>query len=280
MDDIIKLDNVSYRYQSDEPYVVKNLSVGFKRGSFNAVLGHNGSGKSTVARLLNGLLLPSEGTVTVDGLNTADEENELETKKRVGLVFQNPDNQMVASIVEDDVAFGPENLGIPTKEIRTRVDNALKTVDMYNCRRKAPHMLSGGQKQRVAIAGILAMQPQCIVLDEPTAMLDPMGRQEVMSTLLKLNREQGITVILITHYMDEAALSDRTLVMNDGVIVADTEPKKLFGKVELLQSAGLSVPQTAELAYKLKKHGIDLGDEILSEEACAEALTGALKRHN
>lgn len=278
MDNIIELKNVIYRYQPDEPEVLNGLNLTFARGSFTAVLGHNGSGKSTLARLLNGLLLPNDGTVTVDGLDTALPENELEVKKRVGLVFQNPDNQMVASIIEDDVAFGPENLGIAPDEIRKRVDFALKSVGMYHLRGKAPHMLSGGQKQRVAIAGILAMQPECIVLDEPTAMLDPSGRKDVLDTLLRLNKETGITVILITHYMDEAALAQRNIVMNDGVVVADTEPEKLFSQVELLENAGLSVPQTAELAYKLKKHGIDIGDNILTENDCADALTAIIKK--
>lgn len=278
MSNIIELNDVSFEYSEGDgtQTVLEKFNLNIERGSFVCILGHNGSGKSTVARLLNGLRTPSGGKVLVDGLDTTDPKNEFEVKKKVGLVFQNPDNQIIATIVEDDVAFGLENLSVPPAEIRQRVDNALKAVDMYEHREKAPHLLSGGQKQRIAIAGILAMEPDCIVLDEPTAMLDPQGRQEVLSTLINLNREKGITVVLITHYMDEAVLADRAVVMDDGVIILDDSPENIFHEVEKLHAAGLNVPQTAELSYKLKDIGIELKGNILTEEACAEALSKIL----
>jgi len=274
----IEFKNVSFQYgEEDEVTAVLNdFNLEIEKGSFVSILGHNGSGKSTVARLMNGLRIPSSGKVLVEGFDTADEENEFEIKKRVGLVFQNPDNQIIATVVEDDVAFGPENLGIDPKEIRERVDNALKAVDMYDYRLNAPHLLSGGQKQRIAIAGILALEPECIVLDEPTAMLDPQGRREVLDSILKLNREKGITVVLITHYMDEATLADRIVVMDDGRIVMDDKPSEVFKEVELLSKAGLSVPQSAEFAYKLKSLGIELKGDILSDEDLAETLASYL----
>ena len=275
MSDIIKFENVNFEYGENETSqtVLKDFDLKIEKGSFVSILGHNGSGKSTVARLMNGLRIPSSGTVTVDGFSTADDKNEFEIKKRVGLVFQNPDNQIIATVVEDDVAFEPENLGLPQEELRRRVDSALKAVDMYDERHKAPHLLSGGQKQRIAIAGILALEPECIVLDEPTAMLDPIGRREVLSTIMKLNREKGITVVLITHYMDEAALADRIVVMDDGKIILDDIPEKVFKEVEKLKAAGLSVPQSAEFAYRLKDIGIDLDVNVLKIENCVSALT-------
>ena len=279
MNNIIELKDISFMYSEGDgtQTVLENFNLNIERGSFVCILGHNGSGKSTVARLMNGLRTPAEGKVLVDGLDTADPKNEFEVKKKVGLVFQNPDNQIIATIVEDDVAFGLENLSVDPKEIRRRVDNALKAVDMYEHKEKAPHLLSGGQKQRIAIAGILAMEPDCIVLDEPTAMLDPQGRQEVLSTLTTLNREKGITVVLITHYMDEAVLADRVVVVDDGKIILDGLPEDIFHEVEKLHSAGLNVPQTAELAHKLKSIGIKLTGNILTEEACADALSEILK---
>lgn len=280
MSNIIELNDVSFEYSEGDgtQTVLEKFNLNIERGSFVCILGHNGSGKSTVARLLNGLRTPSGGKVLVDGLDTTDPKNEFEVKKKVGLVFQNPDNQIIATIVEDDVAFGLENLSVPPAEIRQRVDNALKAVDMYEHREKAPHLLSGGQKQRIAIAGILAMEPDCIVLDEPTAMLDPQGRQEVLATLTALNKEKGITVVLITHYMDEAVLADRVVVMDDGEIILDGIPEDIFHEVEKLHSAGLNVPQTAELTYKLKKIGIEMKGDILTEEACADALAEILTK--
>ncbi len=275
MDNIIELRDVSFDYGDNETAVLNNFNLKIKRGSFVAILGHNGSGKSTVARLLNGLHLPSNGTVSVNGVTTNNQKAEFEIRSQVGLVFQNPDNQIIATIVEDDVAFGPENLGVNPTEIRRRVDNSLKSVGMYEFKNHSPHLLSGGQKQRVAIAGVLAMEPQCIVLDEPTAMLDPMGRQEVMSTLIKLNQEKNITVVLITHYMDEAALADRVVVMDNGSICLDGTPNEVFSEVEIIKQAGLSIPQTTELAYRLKNIGVDLGN-VLTVDDCVNALTSAL----
>ena len=278
-DNIICVNNVSFDYTDADNHrqVLENFSLEIKRGSFTVILGHNGSGKSTLAKLLNGLFKPSNGEVLVDGLSTLAEENEFEIRRRVGLVFQNPDNQIVASVVEDDVAFGPENLGVSPEEIRTRVDNALKAVGMYEHRFAAPHQLSGGQKQRVAIAGIIAMSPECIVLDEPTAMLDPKGRQEVMETLCKLNREHGITVVLITHFMEETEYAHRAVVMNDGKICLDGEPKVIFEEIDLLKKIGLSVPQTTELLYRLKQNGMKIETDGISVESCAEKIAAALK---
>ncbi len=278
MDNIIEVENVTYEYTDEEKTfaAVKNLSLNIERGSFTVILGHNGSGKSTLAKMLNGLNKPTSGDVFADGINTKDEETEIEVKRKVGMVFQNPDNQIIASIVEEDVAFGPENLGIPPKEIEKRVEDALKAVDMWEFRKSTPHHLSGGQKQRIAIAGIIAMQPECLVLDEPTAMLDPKGRAEIISTLHRLNREKGITVVLITHYMEEAENADRVIVMNDGEIIADDKPKIIFSDVERLKSVGLDVPQTAELLYNLKKNGFAVDTHALSIKEAAEQIISAL----
>lgn len=254
LDKIIEIKNLKFEFNDAdkgiEP-VIDNLDLEIKRGSFTVILGHNGSGKSTLAKLLNGLYKPTGGSVIVNGIDTNNSDYELDIKRTVGLVFQNPDNQLIASVVEEDVAFGPENLGLTPNEIRDRVDNALKSVDMYDFRKFAPNKLSGGQKQRVAIAGIIAMQPECIVLDEPTAMLDPLGRKEVISTLYRLNREKGMTIVLITHYMDEAEFADRVIVMDDGKIVKDGSVTDVFCDAELLKRTHLSVPQTTELLNKL-----------------------------
>ena len=278
MDNIIEVKNVTYEYTDEEKTfaAVKNLSLNIERGSFTVILGHNGSGKSTLAKMLNGLNKPTSGDVFADGINTKDEETEIEVKRKVGMVFQNPDNQIIASIVEEDVAFGPENLGIPPKEIEKRVEDALKAVDMWEFRKSTPHHLSGGQKQRIAIAGIIAMQPECLVLDEPTAMLDPKGRAEIISTLHRLNRDMGITVVLITHYMEEAENADRVIVMNDGEIIADDKPKVIFSDVERLKKVGLDVPQTAELLYNLKKNGFAVDTHALSIKETAEQIISAL----
>lgn len=279
MSTLIEVKNVTYEYTEDEAThtAVKNLSLDIERGSFTVILGHNGSGKSTLAKLLNGLNKPTSGDVLVDGINTKTEETEIDVKRKVGLVFQNPDNQLVASIVEEDVAFGPENLGLAPSEIRTRVDDALKAVDMYEFKDSTPHRLSGGQKQRVAIAGIIAMEPMCLVLDEPTAMLDPKGRAEIMSTLLKLNREKGITVVLITHYMEEAEKADRVIVMNDGEIIDDGTPSEIFKNVEKLKSVGLDVPQTTELLYELSKNGFSVKTNAISIEDTALEIKRVLE---
>ena len=278
MDNIIEVKNVTYEYTDEEKTfaAVKNLSLNIERGSFTVILGHNGSGKSTLAKMLNGLNKPTSGDVFADGINTKDEETEIEVKRKVGMVFQNPDNQIIASIVEEDVAFGPENLGIPPKEIEKRVEDALKAVDMWEFRKSTPHHLSGGQKQRIAIAGIIAMQPECLVLDEPTAMLDPKGRAEIISTLHRLNQDKGITVVLITHYMEEAENADRVIVMNDGEIIADDKPKFIFSDVERLKKVGLDVPQTAELLYNLKKNGFAVDTHALSIKEAAEQIISAL----
>jgi energy-coupling factor transport system ATP-binding protein len=275
-DIMIKIENVSYEYSSyiDESIqlAVKDLSLEVKRGEFLAVLGHNGSGKSTLAKMINGLILPSNGNVFVNGINTRDEERIWDIRSTAGMVFQNPDNQIVATIVEEDVAFGPENLGIPPAEIRRRVDDALEVVEMSEYKRHAPHLLSGGQKQRVAIAGILAMEPDCIIFDEPTAMLDPVGRQEVLDTVKKLNKEKNKTIILITHFMDEAVEADRILVLNEGESVMLGAPNDIFRKVDLLKSLGLDVPQVTELVYELNKEGYDFRDDILSVEELVDIL--------
>ena len=258
-------------------YAVDGVSLDIEEGEFVAVIGHNGCGKSTLAKHLNAMLLPDSGKVIVDGDDTSIEEKTFDIREKVGLVLQNPDNQLVASIVEEDVAFGPENLGVEPEEIRRRVDKALKAVDMYEYREHAPHKLSGGQKQRVAIAGILAIQPQCIVLDEPTAMLDPSGREEVISTLLKLNRDNKITVVLITHYMDEAVLADRVVVMDSGKIVTQGTPDEVFSQVELLKRHRLDVPQSAELAFRLKGCGVKIDKIPLTQSDCVAALEEAMK---
>ena len=266
MNKIIEFKNVDFRYSDEDKDALNNLNIEFYEGQFTCVLGHNGSGKSTMAKLINALEYPTNGSVITYGYDTADEKNEIPIRRKVGMVFQNPDNQIVATIVEDDVAFGPENLGVPRDEIRKRVDEALKLVDMYEYRKHEPHRLSGGQKQRVAIAGVIAMQTNCIVLDEPTAMLDPKGRREVMSALLKLKNELGISVILVTHFMDEAVKADRVVVMNDGRVELDGTPAEVFSYIELLKSIGLAVPKPMELAVTLKENGIDLKDTPLTAE--------------
>lgn len=258
------------------PDILKDISLSIDKGDFVALLGHNGSGKSTFAKHMNAILLPSAGTMTVDGIDTKDESQRFTLRSHVGMVFQNPDNQIVATIVEEDVAFGPENLGIPPQEIRERVDDALKAVEMYDYREHAPSQLSGGQKQRVAIAGIIAMRPDCIVLDEPTAMLDPSGRREVMNTIHMLNREYGITIVLITHYMEEAAQANRVVVMDDGKVVLDNTPKEVFSHVETLKKIGLDVPQVTELAYRLQQAGCPVDMHMISEEECVASLTKLL----
>jgi len=271
---IIRTEKLEFAYDPEEGRepILKDLELEIEEGSFVAVLGHNGSGKSTLAKHMNAILLPTGGTVWIDGIDTRNEDRLLDIRRTVGMVFQNPDNQIVANVVEDDVAFGPENLGVPSAEIRMRVDEALRDVDMYEYRNHAPHLLSGGQKQRVAIAGIVAMRPRCIVLDEPTAMLDPAGRREVMDTIHRLNRENGITVLLITHHMDECVDADRLIVMSDGRIIADGTPRQVFPQVDMLRSSGLDVPATVGLLYELKKAGLDLPLDALTVEECADAL--------
>ncbi len=271
---IIEVKNLSFEYPitDDEGNVIggnkvlEDISLDIPEGQFLAILGHNGSGKSTLAKHFNGILTGNSGKVYVNGIDTADDDKIYDVRQTVGMVFQNPDNQLVATIVEEDVAFAPENLGIPPKEIRERVDEALNAVDMYKYRLHSAHQLSGGQKQRIAIAGVIAMRPKCIVLDEPTAMLDPKGRRSVMRTIKKLNSEYGITVVLITHYMDEAAQAERVVVMDKGKIIMDDVPKKIFSQVERLNSVGLDVPQVTQLAYELKKEGVDISLEVLTEE--------------
>ena len=273
----IPIQNVRFSYDDIEEtknpvYAVDGVSLEFEKGGFTAVIGHNGCGKSTLAKHLNAMLLPDSGKVYVDGDDTSDENKTYDIREKVGLVLQNPDNQLVASIVEEDVAFGPENLGIEPAEIRKRVDNALKAVGMYDYRMHAPYKLSGGQKQRIAIAGVLAIEPQCIVLDEPTAMLDPSGRAEVMNTLIKLNREMGITVILITHFMEEAVLADRVVVMDGGKVLTRGTPDEVFSQVELLKKHRLDVPQAAELAFRLKGRGANIDKIPLTAENCVKML--------
>ena len=272
---ILKTENLTFRYTTEEgaaPTVLDGVTLSIKPGEFVAVLGHNGSGKSTLAKHFNAILLPSGGRVYVDGLDTCGEDKLLDIRRQVGMVFQNPDNQIVASVVEEDVAFGPENLGIPSAEIRERVDAALAAVGMADYARHAPHLLSGGQKQRVAIAGVLAMRPRCIVLDEPTAMLDPVGRKEVLDTIRRLNREQNITVVLITHHMDEAAQAERLIVMHDGHIVADDKPELVFQNVDGLRSLGLEVPEPVALLYELRQAGVDVPLTALTVDECARVL--------
>ncbi len=279
MQNIIQTQDLRFAYTGPEgvsPVVLDGVTLSIAEGSFVAVLGHNGSGKSTLAKHMNAILLPSGGTVYVDGVDTRDEEKLLDIRRTVGMVFQNPDNQIVANVVEEDVAFAPENLGVPPAEIRQRVDDALKAVGMYKFREHAPHLLSGGQKQRVAIAGVIAMRPRCVVLDEPTAMLDPIGRADVMRTIKALNRERGVTVVLITHHMDEAAQADRLIVMSKGKIVADGAPKQVFQDVEGLATVGLTVPQTTQLLWQLRQEGLDVPLDALSDEECAQALAALL----
>ena len=279
----IKIENLCFRYDENgddqnttEKYVLDNLSMTVDKGDFVAIVGHNGSGKSTVAKHLNAMLIPSMGKVWVDGIDTTDESRTYDVRRKVGLVLQNPDNQLVAGIVEEDVAFGPENIGIPPAEIRERVDEALKAVDMYEYRLNAPHKLSGGQKQRVAIAGIIAMRPDCIVLDEPTAMLDPKGREEVLSTIRKLNRENGITVVMITHYMKEAVTADKVFVIDEGKLLTSGTPYEVFSQVELLKRHRLDVPQATELCYKLRACGVEIDRLPLTDDECCTLLKEVL----
>ncbi len=278
----ISVQNVTFKYDSQDEtegkLVLNDISFEVEKGAFVALLGHNGSGKSTVAKHLNAMLTPTSGKVYIDGMDTSDEKLTYDIRRRVGLVLQNPDNQIVASIVEEDVAFGPENLGIPSDEIRRRVDEALRAVDMYDHRLKAPYKLSGGQKQRVAIAGIIAMQPDCIVLDEPTAMLDPKGREEVLYTIHKLNKEQGITVVMITHYMEEAVTADRVYVMDNGRMLTSGTPREVFSQVELMKKHRLDVPQATELCHKLRACGVEIDRLPLDREECTSMLKEVLLR--
>ena len=282
MSNFIQAKNLKFSYINDldeqpvKTEVLKGIDLEIKKGEFVAVLGHNGSGKSTLAKCFNAINIPESGEVYVNGLDTREEENLLKIRETAGMVFQNPDNQIVATIVEEDVAFALENMGVEPDEIRQRVDEALKTVGMYEYRSHAPHRLSGGQKQRVAIAGIIAMKPDCILLDEPTAMLDPKGRVEVMKTIKILNRENGVTIVLITHYMEEAAQADRVVVVDEGEIVMDNTPKKVFSQVATMKNLGLDVPQVTQLAYELKKAGFDISTEIITEDECVEAIAGLL----
>ncbi len=271
---ILKTEALTFSYPSEgeERVVLDGVDLTIEAGSFVAVLGHNGSGKSTLAKHLNAILLPAGGKVYVSGMDTADEARLLDIRRTVGMVFQNPDNQIVANVVEEDCAFGPENLGVPPAEIRKLVDDSLKIVGMYDYREHAPHLLSGGQKQRIAIAGVLAMKPRCIVLDEPTAMLDPVGRREVLETIKALNEVQGVTVVLITHHMDEAAQAGRLVVMSHGKIVADGAPREVFQRVEELRSVGLTVPETVSLLWELRQEGLDVPLDCLSDEECAQTL--------
>ena len=278
MSAIIRFENVHFSYPDEEKESLTGIDLEIEEGSFVAVLGHNGSGKSTLAKHMNAILVPTEGKVLVAGYDTADENQLLNVRRTVGMVFQNPDNQIVANVVEDDVAFAPENLGVPAEEIRARVDAALKQVGMYEFRLHAPHLLSGGQKQRVAIAGVIAMEPRVIVLDEPTAMLDPQGRQEVVSTVTRLCREKGMTVVLITHHMEECVGADRLIVMSEGRIVADGTPVEVFSQVSLMEREGLDVPETTRLAYELNKEGFRLPMDSLLIEDCAVQLAQALQK--
>ena len=280
MEPIIQVRDVSFRYEGEEDAapVLDHVSLEIEEGSFVVILGHNGSGKSTLAKHLNGILVPNEGEILVAGMDTKDDEKLLDIRRTVGMVFQNPDNQMVASVVEDDVAFAPENLGVPPDEIRARVDEALKLVGMYEFRDRAPHLLSGGQKQRVAIAGVIAMRPRCIVLDEPTAMLDPGGRREVIETVTRLCRENGITVVLITHHMSEAVGADRVFVMSAGRVISEGTPEEVFSRVEALRKEGLTVPDTVALSYELRGAGMDVPLAALTPEDCAAGIARALQK--
>ena len=277
MSTMLRTENLTYSYPASEEneqptLALDGVTLAIERGSFTVILGHNGSGKSTLAKTFNAVLLPSGGRVYVDGMDTTDEKLLLEIRRRVGMVFQNPDNQIVANVVEEDVAFAPENLGVPTEEIRRRVDDALRTVGMEKFAKHAPHLLSGVQKQRIAIAGVLAMRPQCIVLDEATAMLDPIGRSEVISTIERLNRDEGITVVLITHHMNEAEHADRVIVMNEGRVAMDGAPREVFAQVERLRAIGLTVPDTVELLYELRGAGCDLPLTAITVDECADAI--------
>lgn len=274
---IIKFENVHYTYPGDQMESLRGVDLEIQEGSFVAVLGHNGSGKSTLAKHMNAILVPTEGRVTVNGIDSADENRLIELRRNVGMVFQNPDNQIVANVVEDDVAFAPENLGVEPAEIRRRVDEALKQVGMYDKRQHAPHLLSGGQKQRVAIAGVIAMEPKIIVLDEPTAMLDPIGREEVISTVTRLCREKGMTVVLITHHMDECVGADRLIVMSGGSIAADGAPPEVFADIALMEREGLTVPETTRLLYDLRQRGMNLPLTALDVDACAKEIVKQLR---
>jgi energy-coupling factor transport system ATP-binding protein len=273
-ENIISCKDVVYAYKDEEAlnYAINGISLEIKRGEFVAILGHNGSGKSTLAKHMNALLIPTEGKVYVNSLDTSDENNLWEIRKNTGMVFQNPDNQIVATIVEEDVAFGPENLGVESKLIRKRVDDSLKAVGMYEYREHAPHLLSGGQKQRIAIAGIIAMESECIVFDEPTAMLDPMGRKEVMKTIKNLNKNYGITIVLITHFMEEAAKADRVVVVDDGRITIEGTPRDVFSQVDKMKKIGLDVPQMTELAYELNKNGLKINNKVLTISEMVDEL--------
>lgn len=278
---IVEFHNVTFCYDADEGEqqpepAIRDFTFNVKKGEFVAVLGHNGSGKSTVAKLSNSILIPNEGKVLVKGMDTADEDLSYEIRKTVGVVFQNPDNQIVASIVEEDVAFGPENLGLPREKIRKRVDDSLKAVGMYEYRHHEPHKLSGGQKQRVAIAGIIAMRPECIFLDEPTAMLDPKGRKEVMDTVIKLNKEYGMSVVFITHFMEEAVLADRVAVIDNSRLLLEGTPKEVFKQEDLLRSVGLDIPQITNLAREMKKSGVKVDDSVLTLNEFVENITALL----
>lgn len=280
MSTIIYAMDTFFRYPDENDpnaWVLKGINLEIKEGSFVAILGHNGSGKSTLAKHMNALLLPTKGTILVDGIETSEGDKLLDIRSRVGMVFQNPDNQIVASVVEEDVAFAPENMGVPPAEIRRRVDEALNMVGMYEYRDHSPHLLSGGQKQRIAIAGVIAMRPKCIVLDEATAMLDPVGRKEILETIRQLNSEYGITVVLITHHMDEAAQAQRLVVMSDGKMIADGPPREVFQDVDGLRAAGLAVPDTVQLLYELRQEGLDVPLDAISDEECAQVLTDLLK---
>ena len=274
--EMIKTQDLAFTYPGTEDQVntraLRGVDVTIERGSFVVILGHNGSGKSTLAKTFNAVLLPSGGKVCVEGMDTMDESLLLEIRRRVGMVFQNPDNQIVANVVEEDVAFAPENLGVPSAEIRKRVDDALEAVGMTQFVKHAPHLLSGGQKQRIAIAGVLAMKPECIVLDEATAMLDPIGRREVLAAVEKLNREQGITVVLITHHMNEAEHADRVIVMNDGLVVMDGKPREVFTRKKELEDIGLAVPDTVSLLFSLREAGMDVPVDAITVEECADAI--------
>jgi len=280
MDSIIKTENLEFSYHSmdgsSSKLVLNNLNLEIEKGTFVAVIGHNGSGKTTLAKHFNAILLPGGGRVFVDDMDTANEHYIIEIRRRVGMVFQNPDNQIVATVVEEDVAFAPENLGYPSDEIRHRVDEALKIVGMYEFRKHAPHLLSGGQKQRIAIAGVLAMRPKCIVFDEPTAMLDPRGRESIINIMRELRDNHGVTVVLITHHMDEAIDADRLIVMSDGDIIKDGPPREVFRDIDALRETGLDIPETAVLLHNLKDDGFDLPMDALSVDECAEAIFGAL----
>ena len=279
---MIDTEKLIFTYDEEEPkrYVLKGLDLHIEKGSFVAILGHNGSGKSTLAKTFNGILLPSGGAVYVAGMDTRDEDKIFDIRSTAGMVFQNPDNQMVAAIVEDEVAFAPENLGVEPKEIRRRVDKCLETVNMSEFAKSSPSRLSGGQKQRIAIAAVLAMKPKCIILDEPTAMLDPKGRREVIKTVKELNKSQGMTVVLITHFMEEAALADRVIVMNNGKIEMDDTPSEIFSKVEKIKELGLDVPQVTELVFELKRLGFDLPDGIITIDECEKAMLKIMRKKN